>query len=46
MTVCVGPPGTILPPGAATVLIQGMPAACMTAHGGNIIVGYPMVLIG
>ena len=41
--------GPILPPGAPTVLIGGMPAARMgdvTAHGGVIVMGYPMVLVG
>jgi len=48
MAVCVGPPDTIAK-GSATVLIGGMPAARMgdnTAHGGVIVVGAPMVLIG
>ena len=41
--------GPILPPGALTVLIGGMPAARMgdlTAHGGTIVMGLPTVLIG
>jgi uncharacterized Zn-binding protein involved in type VI secretion len=41
--------GPILPPGCPTVLIGGQPAARMTdmtAHGGTIILGWPMVLIG
>ena len=41
--------GPILPPGTPTVLISGMPAARMgdmTAHGGTIALGCPMVLIG
>jgi uncharacterized Zn-binding protein involved in type VI secretion len=45
--VCVGPPDTIVA-GSPTVLIGGMPAARIgdaTAHGGNIIVGCPTVLI-
>ena len=48
MCVCVGPPDTIAK-GSATVLIGSMPAARMgdlTAHGGSITVGFPMVLIG
>ena len=48
MAVCVGPPDTITK-GSATVLIGGLPAARMgdtTAHGGTIIMGYPMVMIG
>jgi len=41
--------GPVMPPGCPTVLIGGMPAARMgdmTAHGGVITVGYPMVEIG
>jgi uncharacterized Zn-binding protein involved in type VI secretion len=48
MAVCVGPPDVIVL-GAPTVLIGGMPAARMgdiTAHGGAIVMGYPMVLVG
>jgi uncharacterized Zn-binding protein involved in type VI secretion len=48
MCVCVGPPDTIAK-GSGTVLICSMPAARMgdlTAHGGNIAVGLPTVLIG
>jgi uncharacterized Zn-binding protein involved in type VI secretion len=48
MCVCVGPPDSIVK-GSATVMIKGMPAARlgdMTAHGGAIILGYPMVNIG
>lgn len=48
MAVCVGPPDLIAK-GSVTVLIGGMPAARMgdtCAHGGTIVVGYPMVLIG
>ena len=47
MCVCVGPPD-IIALGSFTVLIGGMPAARMgdlTAHGGTIVMGYPMVLI-
>lgn len=45
---CTGPPDTIIK-GSATVLIGGKPAARMgdnTAHGGVIVAGFPMVLIG
>jgi uncharacterized Zn-binding protein involved in type VI secretion len=48
MALCVGPPDIIIL-GAPTVLIGGMPAARMgdaTAHGGVIMMGYPMVLVG
>ena len=48
MAVCVGPPDVIVK-GSMTVLIGGMPAARigdMTAHGGNIVVGCPTVMIG
>ncbi|MGH7083888.1 MAG: PAAR domain-containing protein [Acetobacteraceae bacterium] len=48
LCTCVGPPDAILP-AAPTVLLGGMPAARMgdsTAHGGVIVLGYPMVLIG
>jgi uncharacterized Zn-binding protein involved in type VI secretion len=48
MAVCVGPPDVIIL-GSFTVLIGGQPAARMTdmtAHGGTIILGWPMVLIG
>jgi uncharacterized Zn-binding protein involved in type VI secretion len=47
MLVCVGPPDAIMM-GSFTVLIGGMPAAqlgSMCAHGGTIVMGYPMVLI-
>ena len=46
--VCTGPPDTIIK-GSATVLIGGKPAARMgdsTAHGGTIMAGSPMVIIG
>lgn len=46
--VCAGPPDTIIK-GSATVLICGKPAARMgdsTAHGGTIMAGSPMVIIG
>jgi len=48
MLICVGPPDTIVQ-GSATVLINGKPAARMgdaTAHGGQIIIGLPTVMIG
>lgn len=46
--VCVGPPDTVVM-GSATVLIGRRPAARMgdpTAHGGQIGMGSPTVLIG
>lgn len=48
MAVCVGPPDVIAQ-GSATVIIGGMPAARigdMTAHGGQIVMGCPTVIIG
>ena len=45
---CVGPPDTIVK-GSATVMIGKKPAARigdMTAHGGNITLGCPNVMIG
>ena len=48
MCTCAGPPDVILQ-GSATVLIGGKPAARMgdpTAHGGQITVGSPTVMIG
>lgn len=48
MLVCVGPPDSIVK-GSATVQIMNMPAARMgdtTAHGGQIVLGMPNVLIG
>lgn len=48
MCTCVGPPDSIVK-GSATVLITNRPAARMgdmTAHGGTIVVGAPIVLIG
>jgi uncharacterized Zn-binding protein involved in type VI secretion len=48
MATCVGPPDVIVL-GSFTVLIGGQPAARMgdvTAHGGAIVMGFPMVLIG
>ena len=47
-STCTGPPDAIVL-GSAKVLIGGMPAARMgdmTAHGGNIVIGAPTVLIG
>lgn len=48
MLVCVGPPDSIVK-GSSTVTIGGMPAARMgdqTAHGGEIVLGAPTVMIG
>ncbi|MDH3198431.1 MAG: PAAR domain-containing protein [Candidatus Krumholzibacteria bacterium] len=48
MAVCVGPPDVIAK-GSVTVMIGGLPAARvgdLTAHGGTIVMGFPMVLIG
>jgi uncharacterized Zn-binding protein involved in type VI secretion len=48
LATCDGPPNTILE-GSETVLIGGRPAARIgdpTAHGGEIVTGYPTVLIG
>jgi uncharacterized Zn-binding protein involved in type VI secretion len=48
MAVCVGPPDVIVM-GAVMTLVGGMPAARMTsttAHGGTVVGGCPMVLIG
>jgi len=48
MAVCVGPPDSISK-GSATVFFGGKPAARqgdLTAHGGNIVVGLPTVMIG
>lgn len=48
MVTCVGPPDVIAS-GVPTILISKMPAARMTdltAHGGVIVVGCPMVLYG
>jgi uncharacterized Zn-binding protein involved in type VI secretion len=48
MAVCVGPPD-LLVLGSFTTMIGGMPAArigSMTAHGGVVVMGFPMVLIG
>jgi uncharacterized Zn-binding protein involved in type VI secretion len=46
--VCVGPPDSIVK-GSATVMIGSKPAARIgdpTAHGGNIVLGCPTVMIG
>ena len=48
LVTCVGPPDTIAM-GSFTVMIGGQPAAQMgslCAHGGTVVVGFPMVLIG
>lgn len=48
MLICVGPPDSIVE-GSSTVMIGGVPAARMgdsTAHGGEILLGAPTVLIG
>jgi uncharacterized Zn-binding protein involved in type VI secretion len=48
MCTCVGPPDVIMK-GSATVLIGKLPAARMgdmTAHGGSIVIGFPLVIIG
>lgn len=48
MAVCVGPPDAIAQ-GSPKVLVNGVPLARMgdmTVHGGTIIMGLPMVLIG
>lgn len=48
MLICLGPPDSIVK-GSSSVLINGMPAARMgdtTAHGGEIMIGMPNVMIG
>jgi uncharacterized Zn-binding protein involved in type VI secretion len=48
MCICVGPTDVIVK-GSATVMIGGSPAARigdMTAHGGVIVSGAPLVIIG
>ena len=48
MAMCIGPPSSVAM-GMPTVLVGGPPAARMgdsTAHGGSIVVGFPMVIIG
>jgi uncharacterized Zn-binding protein involved in type VI secretion len=47
MAVCVGPPDVIVL-GSFVTMIGGMPAARMTsltAHGGMVVMGFPMALI-
>ena len=47
MAACVGPPDVIVL-GSFTVMFQGQPAAymgSMTAHGGAVVMGYPMVMV-
>lgn len=48
MLICVGPPDVIVK-GSMTVLVNNLPAARigdLTAHGGNIVLGFPTVMIG
>ncbi len=48
LALCIGPPDSIVK-GSQTVKIMGLPAARMgdkTAHGGTIVIGFPLVLIG
>jgi uncharacterized Zn-binding protein involved in type VI secretion len=48
IVTCAGPPDAIVM-GSFTVLFGGRPAAqlgSLTAHGGTVVMGYPMVLIG
>lgn len=48
LALCIGPPDSIVK-GSQTVKIMGLPAARMgdkTAHGGTILIGFPLVLIG
>lgn len=48
MAICTGPPDSISK-GSATVFFGGKPAVRqgdLTAHGGNIVVGLPTVMIG
>jgi len=47
IVTCVGPPDVIVL-GSFTVMFQGQPAAYMgslTAHGGAVVMGFPMVMI-
>jgi uncharacterized Zn-binding protein involved in type VI secretion len=47
IVTCVGPPDVIVL-GSFTVMFQGQPAAymgSMTAHGGVVVMGYPMVMV-
>jgi uncharacterized Zn-binding protein involved in type VI secretion len=48
IVTCVGPPDAIVM-GSFTVMLGGRPAAqlgSLTAHGGTVVMGYPLVLIG
>jgi len=48
MATCVGPPDSLVK-GSTSVLIGGKPAVRMgdtTAHGGNVVMGAPTVLLG
>jgi uncharacterized Zn-binding protein involved in type VI secretion len=48
LAFCIGPPDAIVK-GSMTVKIMGLPAARMgdkTAHGGTILLGFPLVMIG
>jgi uncharacterized Zn-binding protein involved in type VI secretion len=48
IAICVGPPDSVIK-GSTTVLIGGRPAARIgdtTAHGGQITLGAPTVIIG
>lgn len=48
LALCIGPPDSIVK-GSQTVKIMGLPAARLgdkTAHGGTILIGFPLVLIG
>lgn len=48
LATCVGPPDTIAK-GSTTVIVGKMPCARigdLTAHGGSIVMGFPMVLVG
>jgi uncharacterized Zn-binding protein involved in type VI secretion len=48
LAICIGPPDAVIK-GSQTVKVMGMPAARMgdkTAHGGTIVIGFPMVMIG
>lgn len=48
LAICVGPPDAVVK-GSQTVKVMGLPAARMgdkTAHGGTILMGFPLVMIG
>ncbi len=48
LAICVGPPDSIVA-GSSSVMLMGVPAARLgdaCAHGGNIVLGFPTVLIG